>query len=210
MDYKEKIQLSIKIFFLYGVAYGMTNHIDFFPSIPAPKVDFDQYFAFSPHWIWVYLSEALFVPFAFFLMKDQEQIKNFASSFILLTILANIIFFAYPTHIERDLFPNPGQEGTLLYYAFDILRVVDSPKNCFPSLHVASSFLIAFYLGLKNSRLGQFAFYYSILVALSTFYTKQHRIMDAMSGFFLALFCFVIVEKMIPRLLQLKKQYINN
>jgi len=201
-----KLITSIKIFLIYAAAYSFTNHVDFFPSIPAPRVDFDQFFSFAPHWIWIYLSELFFVPIGIYFFKEEEQMRNFATSFVLLTMITNLIFLFYPTHMERELFPNPGAPGSLLFYAFDLLRTVDSPRNCFPSLHVATSFLISFYLGIKNKKIGQVAFYYSILVALSTLYTKQHRIMDAMSGLLLALFCFIFMEKILPRLLtQLKK-----
>ena len=200
MTLKDKLLTSSKIFFFYAAAYGFTNHFDFLPSTPAPRVDFDQFFSFSPQWIWIYLSEILFLPLGLFFLKDEEQMKSFASSFILLTIVTNLIFLLHPTHIERELFPNPGAPNSLLYYAYDLLRTIDSPKNCFPSLHVATSFLMSFYLGLSHKRIGQLAFYYSILVALSTLYTKQHRIMDGFSGFLLALMCFAFIEKMVPRI----------
>ena len=207
MGNKEKLLNAILIFSIYVAAYAFTNHIALYPATLAPQSSYDQYFGFSPHWIWIYLGTFFYVTIGYALMKEETQIKNFVYAFLLLTMVANLIFLFRPTYIQRDLFPTPGPTGTLLNFAFVTLRTLDTERNCFPSLHVGTSFLVAFYLGRGSRKWGALAFLYSLLVVLSTFYTKQHNLWDATSGFLLSLSCYLIVEKVNPRIIQMKNQY---
>jgi len=68
----------------------------------------------------------------------------------------------------------------------------DPPFNCFPSLHVAHSFVSALTSYRVNRRLGIASIVCASLVGISTLYTKQHYIADVIAGTLLACVAYAI------------------
>lgn len=68
----------------------------------------------------------------------------------------------------------------------------DPPYNCFPSLHVAHSFVSRLACYRVHRSLGIVATICATLVALSTLFTKQHYILDVIAGMSLAFVAYVI------------------
>jgi membrane-associated phospholipid phosphatase len=73
---------------------------------------------------------------------------------------------------------------------------MDTPANCCPSLHVSTAFLTAFIFidsssegGVRRERRGYLAIYlvWAFAIAVSTLTTKQHYLVDVVTGFVLAL-----------------------
>ena len=82
---------------------------------------------------------------------------------------------------------------------------MDPPYNCFPSLHVAHSFVSALTCLRLHRRLGGVALVAASLVGLSTLFTKQHYVVDVVAGAALAyaayrLFLSGYARERIPRL----------
>jgi len=67
-----------------------------------------------------------------------------------------------------------------------LLYSSDPPYNCFPSLHVAHSFVSALACFHVHRRLGAIATISAALVAVSTLFTKQHYVLDVVVGALLA------------------------
>ena len=63
---------------------------------------------------------------------------------------------------------------------------MDAPLNCFPSLHVAHSFVSALAVGRVHRSLGALATVAAMLVGISTLFTRQHYIADVVAGAALA------------------------
>jgi membrane-associated phospholipid phosphatase len=62
----------------------------------------------------------------------------------------------------------------------------DPPYNCFPSLHVAHSFVSALAAYRVHHTLGFVAVSCAWLVAISTLFTRQHYVADLIAGILLA------------------------
>ena len=71
-------------------------------------------------------------------------------------------------------------------WSLRLLYGADPPFNCFPSIHVAHSFVSAFALGRVHLSTGIAALGAASLVALSTLFTKQHYVLDVGAGIVLA------------------------
>ena len=72
------------------------------------------------------------------------------------------------------------------------LYQADPPYNCFPSLHVAHSFVSALACWRVHRGVGIAATFCAALVGLSTLYTKQHYILDVLAGILLAAIAYVL------------------
>jgi membrane-associated phospholipid phosphatase len=68
----------------------------------------------------------------------------------------------------------------------------DPPYNCFPSIHVAHSFVSALTCYRVNRKVGVAAAIFASLVAISTLFTKQHYVLDVIAGGALAYAAYLI------------------
>jgi membrane-associated phospholipid phosphatase len=68
----------------------------------------------------------------------------------------------------------------------------DPPYNCFPSLHVAYSFVSALTCVRVHRRVGIAATVSAALVALSTVFTKQHYVLDVIAGILMAIVAYLV------------------
>jgi membrane-associated phospholipid phosphatase len=91
--------------------------------------------------------------------------------------LSTVFFFLCPTAVLR-----PEASGLL----FDVIRLVDTPANCFPSLHVALSFIVAWGLIEDGRPWAPLTALWAAAIAVSTMLVKQHCALDVAGGLLVA------------------------
>jgi membrane-associated phospholipid phosphatase len=104
-------------------------------------------------------------------------------------ITAYIFFLVYPTRAPRP--PSVPGDG-FMAWGLRFLYQADPPYNCFPSIHVAHSFVSALTCYRVHRGLGIAAVIAAALVGLSTLFAKQHYVLDVIAGVFLACMAGVI------------------
>lgn len=163
------------LFIGYAVAHGRALHV--------PESALDRAMTLSPAWSFVYLSLFLAALLPVFVIHQQELVRRTILAFIAIWLIAYVVFIAWPTigprpvRVAGDGFP----EWTLR-----AIYSSDHRYNCLPSLHVAQCFLAAFACYRVNARVGWAAMAWAFLVGLSTVYTKQHYVLDVVTGILLA------------------------
>jgi hypothetical protein len=80
-----------------------------------------------------------------------------------------------------------------------LLYAADPPYNCFPSLHVAHSFVSALACYRVHRALGRGAVVGASLVAASTLFSKQHYVLDVVAGTLLAALAYTLFLRSFPR-----------
>lgn len=151
----------------------------------APAVALDRLFPLRPTWALVYGALYFFlILLPVFVVRDEEHIRRTVFAYLSIWITAYVFFLAYPTAA-----PRPAEvEGTGFgAWGLRMLYGADPPFNCFPSLHVAHSFVSALTCHRLHRGVGRFAVAAAALVGLSTLYTKQHYVLDVVAGVLLAL-----------------------
>lgn len=150
----------------------------------APALALDHLFPLTPAWAPVYGALYLFlILLPVFVIQQQDAIRRTFWAYIAVWTFSYACFAAYPTVAPRpDFVPGEGFAAWGLRFLYD----ADPAYNCFPSLHVAHSFLSAFASSRVHRGLGRFAVSSAALVAISTVYTKQHYVADAVAGTLLA------------------------
>jgi membrane-associated phospholipid phosphatase len=137
-----------------------------------------------PGWAVVYGSLYLFlIVLPIFLVRDQVELRNTARAYLTVWLLAYVVFLAYPTVAAR---PAEVSGSGFPVAGLRFLYSADTRFNCFPSLHVAHSFVSAFACRRVHRRVGNVCFGAAALVALSTLFTKQHYVVDVVAGVSLA------------------------
>ncbi|MBS1960215.1 MAG: phosphatase PAP2 family protein [Bdellovibrionales bacterium] len=181
---------------MYGISYFcyyLTNHNVIFDPVTLPHTWVDSHTPFIPYTVLIYISEYFYFAAVYLTLRDYDNINRYLYSFFLLQVVSCAFFLAYPTIYPRDAFAPTVQalEPQWLRSIWLWLWKQDAPTNCLPSLHVSSVYLSAlvFRTDGPNGRTAAFRFYFtwSTLIALTTLTTKQHYLVDIVSGFGLAL-----------------------
>jgi membrane-associated phospholipid phosphatase len=111
-------------------------------------------------------------------------------------IAAYACFVAYPTVAPR---PTEVVGQGFAAWGLRFLYSADPPYNCFPSLHVAHSFVSALTIHRVHRQIGIAASVCAALVGVSTLFAKQHYILDVVAGLVLATTAYVVFLWRYPR-----------
>lgn len=166
---------------------GRTQHM--------PELALDQMIPLQPVWAPIYLSYFVFPFLPLLIMRQEEQIRRTFLAWLMVWIVGYACFLVYPTTLPRPV----GEIGEGFFAWF--LRGVydgDPPRNCFPSLHVATPFVAALSCWRVHRGVGIAASLWASLIAVSTLFTKQHYVADVIAGIFLAGAAWVVFLRKCP------------
>ena len=185
------VLVSLVPFYLFipGLASGRMLH--------APELALDRVVPLQPTWALVYGALYLFlIMLPVFVVRQPEQIRRTVLAYLMVWIAAYVCFLVDPTTA-----PRPAEvfgEGFAVW-GLRFLYSSDPPYNCFPSLHVAHSFVSALACYRVHRGVGTAAVFCAALVGVSTLYTRQHYIADAVAGMLLAFVAYVVFLRNHPR-----------
>ncbi len=186
---------------MYLISRLFESHHHLIGNTIDTKIPFNIWFMI-PYCLWYIL---IFVVPYFLYKKDKDNFIRYIYSYIICTLIANIIFVIYPTTVAR---PEITGKGILEFITSFIFKIDNPPMNCFPSLHCAMSMLfILFILEIKNVKKNVkiTITLISILIMISTLYTKQHVFIDLISGDILAIITYIIVKIFYKENIKFKK-----
>lgn len=166
-------------------------------ALHAPALVLDRLLPLRPGWALVYGSLYLFlILLPVLVVTGAEHARRTVRAYLLVWLAAYACFFACPT-----VSPRPAQVPGDGFGAWGLrlLYAADPPLNCFPSLHVAHSFVSALTCLHVHRGLGLAALLCAGLVGASTLFTKQHYVVDVVAGALLAGSAFVVFLRRLPR-----------
>jgi membrane-associated phospholipid phosphatase len=153
-------------------------------TLHAPALALDRALPLEPAWALVYGALYLFlILLPIFVIRQEPLIRRTVLAYLAIWITAYVFFLAYPTAAPRpSSVPGTGFAAWGLRFLYE----ADPPFNCFPSLHVAHSFVSALACSRVHRGLGLAAVAGAALVGISTLFTKQHYVLDVVAGMLLA------------------------
>ncbi len=153
-------------------------------AVRAPELAVDRLVPLVPEWALAYGALYLFlIVLPLFVVQPEELIRRTVLAYLTVWLAAYAGFLLYPTVAPR---PAEVAGGGFAAWGLRLLYDADPPYNCFPSLHVAHSFVSALACSRVHRALGLVAVACALLVALSTLFTKQHYVADLVAGIALA------------------------
>ncbi|HEX7184019.1 MAG TPA: phosphatase PAP2 family protein [Thermoanaerobaculia bacterium] len=175
--------------FIAELLPGRTLHV--------PELALDRVIPLQPTWALVYGLLYLFlILLPVLVIRQEEQIRRTVLAYLMVWIAAYVCFLVYPTRAPR---PAKVLGEGFAVWGLRFLYSADPPYNCFPSLHVAHSFVSALACYRVHRGVGIAAALCASLVGLSTLYTKQHYILDVIAGIFLACVAYIVFLRNDPR-----------
>lgn len=175
--------------FIAELMPGRTLHV--------PELAWDRLIPLQPTWALIYGSLYLFlIVLPVLVVRQEEQIRRTVLAYLMVWTTAYVCFLAYPT-----LAPRPAKvigEGFVVW-GLRFLYSADPPYNCFPSLHVAHSFVSALTCWRVHRVVGVATVLCALLIGVSTLFTKQHYILDVLTGILLAGVAYWVFLRGYPR-----------
>ena len=168
--------LLLALFFasllLWVILNGRAGKYDF-------KTVLDRFVPFVPLFALIYLSAYALVPLgiAFLIFSPYGTVYLVTINIVMFS--AAVSWFLFPTISFRPDLPEHGiLFRNLVFRAYE----GNTHGNGFPSSHVMTSFVTAYYLAFAYPS-AWYAFYgMASLIALSTMTIKQHRVADVLAG----------------------------
>mgnify|MGYP004449435715 CR=1 FL=1 len=168
---------------LYFISKLLQGDLNLVGNVIDTKIPFVPAF-FIPYCIWYLM---IFIIPYYLYCKDKDKFIKYTMAYILCSMIGNIVFISYPSTVAR-----PTVTGTDIFSLIaKFIYWIDTPTNCFPSLHCAISMLFILYIcESKNTNIITkiSVCIISILIMLSTLFTKQHVVVDFISGDMLAIY----------------------
>jgi hypothetical protein len=181
-----KAALAVLVCFTFCVPYFLIGNFPILPVRQLPLTRLDRAIGFHPYaWVWIYQSEYLIVNAIPWLARRREELIRYVRGFAALSLVSFIVFLLFPIRAPRPPVDNP--KG--MYW---LLQLYDVPTNCLPSLHAG---MVVFTLAFGNRIIGRevgrgvkllFAVWGG-LILYGTLATKEHYVVDIVTGALLAL-----------------------
>lgn len=165
--------------------------------VHAPELLLDTVLPLVPAWALVYGAlYAFLILVPILVIQRPELIRRTVWAYVLVWSTAYVCFVLYPTVAPR---PETVTGDGFAVWGLLFLYDADPPYNCFPSIHVAHSFVSALACRRVHRTLGRVAIVSAVLVAISTLFTKQHYVVDAIGGAVLAVAADALCHGRSPR-----------
>jgi membrane-associated phospholipid phosphatase len=160
-------------------------------TVHYPELPWDRALPLQPIWALIYGALYMFlIVLPVIVVREEAHIRRTFWAYLAVWITAYVCFLVYPTVAPRP--PEVVGDGFAVW-GLRFLYDADPPYNCFPSLHVAHSFVSALTCYRLHRRLGHGALVCASLVAISTLFTKQHYIADVVGGIVLAFIAYALI-----------------
>lgn len=181
--------------FLYFI---IKNFIHDYNTISTLKFEFPLIKEF----VYIYNSWYPFVFITAFIIykKDKNLYKKFIFTMIIGVLMSHITFLIYPTIVIRPEIEVKTLTDLVLYLTY----YFDSPAvNCLPSIHCLLCFISIYYVSLNKNlktKIKLPIIIYFILIILSTLFTKQHLLIDALLALVYTIISIILVHIFFPKL----------
>lgn len=175
---KYRLKMIGVLVLCFAIGYELTNHFPVFTPRLLPLHTIDEFFGFHPWTIWIYTSDYILIFLPALLIRHISEMKCLIRGFFLNFAIHYPLFFFFPTTMIR---PELG-ENNLSNQIMALLRLIDTPVNCFPSQHVSLCFVIASFFWNSKRKASIIFFIWATLISISTLTTKQHYFWDVVGG----------------------------
>jgi membrane-associated phospholipid phosphatase len=146
-----------------------------------PLTWLDRVIPFQPlGWVWVYESFYLPLNVIPWLAEKRDDLRRYIGGFALVSLISFTVFLVLPIRGPRPEFADASG-------AYALLRWIDAPLNCLPSLHAALLiYTLAFGRRILRDEIRarvQWVFVvWAALIFYATLSTKQHYAVDLLAG----------------------------
>jgi membrane-associated phospholipid phosphatase len=192
------IPLSLMLIIpILNIFYGLLNNghrgagsliIDLDRSIPFLKIFIVPYLIWYPF---------IMLGLIYLCLKDRSTYLRTLFAFAGGLAVCYVIYYFYQTTVPRPILSGSDLLSRLVAFTY----ATDQPFNCFPSIHVLSTYLIM--IGMSASEqtsrgIRWFTHIFGIMIILSTLFVKQHVVLDVAGAVLVAEVLFFAATALAP------------
>lgn len=181
VDWKVKLRLFCIYMVAYSLFYIFPNTSSQFSPAYLPMFLFEKKIPLIPWTFIVYLSIYVNILFTVLMLNDRPSFYQYARMVMMAFVLCGTFFMAFPTIYPRPVYPEV--QNWFVRFAMNLVGNGDSARNCFPSLHVAFSWVNFWVLQKKGPAYRWGCGLWALAIATTTLTTKQHYFIDIVGGF---------------------------
>lgn len=179
---------------ILNIFYMVLNHDG--TRVNNLMTDLDAQIPFVPAFIIPYLSwyPFIIIMLIVILVNNRKTYYRTLIALCLGLIVCYIIYYFYQTTVPRP----PITEQGILYSLVRFTYLTDNPFNCFPSIHVLTTYLIwrgALDCNSLSKLMRLFTSFMFVAIVLSTLFVKQHYVLDIAAAIFIAEVLYFITGK---------------
>ena len=176
---KVYFKVALQVMVVFVVVYGLANYW----SQNAPYqfhfwMDWERTLPFVPSLILIYFSLNLLLVLPVFFLTPEE-LTRLGRAMIFSTLVAGIIFFAFPAPYG---FPRPTPTQSHWEWIYSLLYRVDETGNTLPSLHITFSWIVVQILVQKKPATKVFFYAWMFAISIAVLLVKQHHFLDILAG----------------------------
>ncbi|PEZ06582.1 phosphoesterase [Bacillus sp. AFS018417] len=194
----------ILLLILVGLLYDVLNQSTVGAVNVTTKID--AWIPFTKEFIVPYLLwfPYLYGTLIYYCFADRKLYYVTLSSVILGDLLSFSIYYMWQTTVTRPEVIGNDVFANLVRFIYSI----DQPVNCFPSIHVLTTFVIMI-TAYKRKKQNKWEYglltFVGVLIILSTLFTKQHAFIDVITGIVVASFLYAAMQSVF----ELRKQKVK-
>jgi len=164
----------------YGLLYVIPNFFFNVPPQELPLLWIDRIVPLIPWTFLIYTSDYFVFLVVIFLLSEKEKFNSFTRMMFGVLLICGAFFYGFPTTYPRPEYPT--ETHWLLGAVMQFVALADSPRNCFPSMHVGLTAVATWSLRHLGFRTLSIFSLWSFAIFASTLTTKQHYFLDILGG----------------------------
>lgn len=176
----------------YWFFYLYPNMFASWPVHYLPLLALDKAIPFLPWTFLIYTSDYTLFLVAIILHQSKEGFNSMSRMCFATLAICGAFFVLYPTTYPRPEYPQGP--SWVIRGLMQMITLADSPKNCFPSMHVALTSVATWSLRNHSPKVVRTFIVWTFLIFVSTLTTKQHYFVDILGGMGVASFV-IFAEK---------------
>lgn len=141
----------------------------------------DELIPYQPVWVWVYLIPYLVGPVVIGLLTPGT-FRWYVGRGLAVVLVTLAIFIVCPTQTAPRPSAHGLEPGLTAWMYQNMIEIDEPPANAAPSLHVSLTFLLGLAVLRDFPRWAPLALTCVLLVWLATLFTRQHHLIDVVTG----------------------------
>ena len=195
MSGPERLVLLVAMASMFFLTYGVIGAMQVDADLHTLETALDRAIPFSPPWVLLYggLYPVVIAPL---LILSDRRIAMRGALGIAIVVFSGVPFWlAYPVSVPRP----PVEVVDTWTWALAVVRYLDPPTNCFPSMHVAEAAFASLMVWRHDRAWGSALLLATAAIWYSSLAIGQHWFVDGLVGIAIALVAHLVVFRGIPR-----------
>ncbi len=175
-----KLRLLALFCLAYTIFYIYPNFWSESSARELPLLPLDLATPLLPWTFPIYLSLYVLEAIIIIQMRDFDDLESFARMAFATLFVCGAFFMFFPTTYPRPEYP--ASDWWLVQWAMDTIAAGDTPRNCFPSMHVAITGVAVWAMRKHHLKQMPLLVLWALAIYVSTLTTKQHYFVDILGG----------------------------